>query len=212
MAFPVQLKTARSSNATPVSSVDNVIGELESALADLLDVPLNTNLNEPVSGGRAKYAQIADSNTVANTTTQTAFDKSYSIPANTLAVGNIIRLHAWGVNRLATGTCTLRVRIGGGQVMIVSLPFAAIGVDVWWDFKAAFIVRSIGASGSIQPGRPMETIYGAASLETPVGPVTVDTTIARVLDLTVEWSAANVGNTITMRGLVVEILPASSTS
>ena len=44
MALPKQLKTARMTNATKRSEIDNKVGELESALADIFGYPVNTDI------------------------------------------------------------------------------------------------------------------------------------------------------------------------
>ena len=64
MALPNQLKSARLTNATPGSSIDDEIGNLEKAICDILGIPIDTNINNAllsvVSGG-IKTLQLADS-------------------------------------------------------------------------------------------------------------------------------------------------------
>ena len=215
MALPQQLKTARLSNATAVSSIDNVIGELEQAVADILGVPVNTDITEAVGGGRAKYAQITDSAAIANTTVETAFNKTYTIPANSLAVGNVVKVRAFGkYSSNSLSSLTLRIRLAGSWMFSVVNGAAQTGTDMAWYAEAIGIIRAIGASGSIENGVGLgytfATAFGAAGVGIPG--FTFDTTVNKVIDLVAQWGVASAGNTITMLGLTVEIIPASSTS
>lgn len=221
MALPQQLMTARATNATPVSSVDNVLGEAEQAIADILGVPVNTPITEVVTG-RAKYAQVTDSAAIANTAVETAFNKTYSIPANSLAVGNIIRVKAFGTyGAVSLPNLTLRIRIGANNVSLHAIT-AGTNTGLPWFVEVDVIVRAIGASGQIIVG-PQNAISqangtdpsGAQSksyLLTGFTTYTIDTTAAKTVDVTAQWGTASASNTITMRGLTVEIIPAASTS
>jgi len=223
VALPQQLKTARSSNATAVSSIDNVIGEVEQAVADILGVPVNTDITEAVGGGRVKYAQITDSAAIANTVTETAFNKTYTIPANSLAVGNVIKISAFGkYGQISNPNLAFRVRVGGNAISQHPVTVAGVGTDIAWYVEALAIVRAIGVSGqiiagphfgmvaSVLNGHPAELQDGAYLLTAST--FTLDTTASKIADVTAQWGVANASNTVTMRGLTVEIIPASSTS
>ena len=222
MALPQQLKTARASNATAVSSIDNVIGEVEQAVADILGVPVNTDITEAVGGGRVKYAQITDSAAIANTAVQTAFDRAYTIPANTLAVGNLIRIAGFGkYDAVSAPNLELRIRIGGNQIALFPVT-AGSTTGLPWYIEGSVIVRAIGAAGQIivgvqfgmaqangtHPAGILEKSYLLTGFTT----YTIDTTAGKVVDVTATWGVASPSNTITMRGLTVELLPAASTS
>jgi len=58
MALPQQVKTARLSDSTTASTIDNEIGNLEQAIADIFGIPVNTNITAAimvvVAGGLTK--------------------------------------------------------------------------------------------------------------------------------------------------------------
>lgn len=58
MALPAQLKSARLSDSSPGITIDNELGNAEKALADILGIPINTDiaaaLFEVVAGGLNK--------------------------------------------------------------------------------------------------------------------------------------------------------------
>jgi len=214
VALPQQLKTARSSNATAVSSIDNVIGEVEQAVADILGVPVNTDITEVVTG-RAKYAQIADSSAINATVTETAFDKSYTIPANILAVGNIIRIRASGIFTAAgAASINLRVRIGA-NVVLLHAQAVSTQTNAPWVIEGSAVVRSIGAAGVLAVGAGFGAFFllNMRGNDSVVSSFTLDTTAGKVVDVTAQWPSFPGGtNTITMKTLTVELLPAASTS
>lgn len=212
MALPQQLKSARYTNSLTVSSIDNSFGEVESAIADILGVPVDTTINSPISG-HTRYAQVNDSAAVANTVTQTAFNKTFTIPGNSLAVGDLIKIRAFGkYSAVSNPGLSLRIRIGGTVMYGMTPSGIPNGTDIPWFIEAMGVVRAIGAGGTVAV-----TIWGGAIYTTGAGVPTilslsVDTTGGRVVDLTAEWSVASPSNTVTMQGLIVEILGAGSTS
>ena len=150
-------------------------------------------------------------NTVADTTSKTAFLSSCTIPANRLAVGCLVRIRARGFHS-TTGTPTLLFELEIGGIVALTLPFTCgSGVsDKGWSFEADAVVTAIGASGNLE-------VNGEGSLATStttalhghglnVGGITKDTTATISIIPYVTWGSASPSNTVTLHTLTVEIL------
>jgi len=71
MALPQQLKTARMTNATLGSQIDDNVGALEQALADILGAPVNTDITNAIAeivaaGLKSLYYQDAAADPTVN--------------------------------------------------------------------------------------------------------------------------------------------------
>lgn len=159
--------------------------------------------NVPLSGTvKADYAVT----TVANTITETALN-SYSIPANSLAANRVIRVTATGVYSTAnaTDTVTLRGRIAATTWhSIVST--AATVTNVQWSASWVIIVATTGAAGTAESQLPWAFVNSVFKSDPATAVKSIDTTLARTLDITAQWSAAAAGNTISIRQFAVEVL------
>lgn len=157
-----------------------------------------------------------DANVVG--TTETAL-RSFTLPANSLRVGDVIRVRVCGTgDRTSIGApnLTFRLRWGGvsGTILAATAalapPSATITNDLW-EFSSDIHVRAIGASGSMFPQSVIRAIAGTsvlgsaslfsmpASGTSPDGTtsaVTVATDVSKVLVLTAQWGGATAGNVI----------------
>lgn len=179
--------------------------------ADLLDGKDETDIR------RTRYASIATSSAIANTTTETIFDKNYTIPAGRLVAGSVVRIVAHGTYA-TTGTpvLTLRGRVGGVGGMnfgSASGTMAAVGTS-GWNAVFVFALRAAGASGTAVPGYGAAGFVGSTDmLPSTVGATgTVNTTGTLSLVLTAQWGTASASNTINCTSIVVDIEDAVSTS
>lgn len=155
--------------------------------------------------------------TVANTASESIIAEM-TIPANDAVQGAIYRITAWGIASV-TGTPTLNIRakfggIGGSQFAQTGEMTASSGVtNKCWNVEAYVVILSTGVSGSIF-GRMTTvenlTVAGTNPSSIPVtridgsGTSTQDTTIAKDLILTADWSVASASNTLTCRGYRTE--------
>jgi hypothetical protein len=212
MPLPTQLKSARISGASAVSGFPTTLGQLEQALCDILGIPIDTNVTSAI-GAKTQYAEITDGNTVTNTSVETALTKNFTIPANTLAAGSIIR---WGMTaEVAIGVVhalALKARIGGSTLHTVSLNPPSAGII---SIEGALVARTIGAAGVLIPSTFGVTWNLGASVA-PVVPVatsfTKDTTGTLVLDFTVQWTTGAPADSVTQKSFWAQVIPAASTS
>lgn len=163
----------------------------------------------PTSGGSVLFAATAASTALNTHTTITAFDVAYTIPANTLAVGDILRikaavLFANASNSTETSVITLKV---GGLTIVATAALDHAAADVAL-LDVIVHVRAIGASGSVvalgtqSAGPPasatMKPFYTAAQ--------TLDTTATAAVTVSQTNSASHANTGGQLVDLLVEKL------
>ncbi len=159
-------------------------------------------------------------NTVANTATETVYASSYTIPANSLVAGSVIRLTLYGVYSTALVAPSIRVKIKFGSTIMLDTgvisPLVAGDTNVGWSATATFIIDSIGASGAIESQGVMlfqtSTTASATTNVENTAAITVDTTTAQAITATIQWGTASASNTSTLREMVIELLPPAGSS
>lgn len=158
------------------------------------------------NGSALLYTNVADSAAVTNTTTETAFDKSYTIKGSLLEVGDVIRIRAKVKATATNGTDTLTIKAKVGTEVVATTgaldvadnDLAYIDVDV--------VVRAIGASGKLSAAG-IAKIGGASAVPTIIGTdgeQTEDISGNVAVTITATWSVANAGNSCLLRDLIVE--------
>lgn len=154
-----------------------------------------------VRDGNVVFSNAASSAAVTNTTVETAFDVSHSIPANFLKVGDIIRIRAAARATATNSTDTLTLKLKLGTTVIATTATIDVANGDAGFFDVSFRVRSIGATGSIATA-------GEATLKTTTTAVTgvhtIDTTAANAVAVTATWSVANAGNSAELTSLEIE--------
>lgn len=155
------------------------------------------------------YANTAESAEHENTTDAADFDKSYTIAANTLKAGDVIRIrgHVTVNDNNAADTLTLLLKIG--SVTIVSSDALDVADGDIFYFDAEVIVRTIGAAGTIVANGI--TAYDAAGTDTEpnnfvLAETALDTTAAAKIAVNADWSAAHADNEASLTMLTVELL------
>lgn len=152
----------------------------------------------------------AASSTITNTTTETAFSTTFSIPANRLRVGSVLRLRARASvsSGNSTDTLTLRARLtneagallGEGPAVDVTNGGGDVG-----DIDLEMIVRTLGGGGTMMTSGKIGLLTAVTSTGS-AGAVTIDTTAANVLVITAQWSVASASNIVAMDGGSLQIV------
>lgn len=155
---------------------------------------------------RTQYTNTAASAAVTNTVAETAFDKTYVQPANTLRAGDVlkIRLLVRATSTNSTDTLNVKLKIGTtvlaatGAVDVANDDCAYIDVDV--------VIRTIGATGTlVAMGQTSLGVLGTATFRPAhLASTAVDTTAAQTISATATWSVANAGNSCRLEILSVE--------
>jgi hypothetical protein len=165
-----------------------------------------TLIKSPSSASHTLYSSVAASAAVTNTATETAFDKSYTIPANTLVVGDVLTIRGEGIATATHSTDTLKITVKIGTTVLVATALVDVADNDIFDFEVNIEVRTIGASGTfVAYGY---TSIGASGTVNPIsftkGSTAIDTTATQALTVTAKWSVADVGNSVRLDALDVE--------
>lgn len=158
------------------------------------------------------YTNTAASTAVSNTTTETLFDKSYSIPANSLRVGQLIRIRYQVIATATNSTDTLAVKLYiGGLTGTALISHAATDVAdnnvVSGEYEV--ILRTVGASGTMVGCGTYKSVPAAEGTMTIkddiLASTAIDTTAAQVIGVSATWSVASASNSCRLDFLRVEI-------
>jgi hypothetical protein len=159
-----------------------------------------------ITGGL--YAQTANSTPITNTVVETSLINggvgSLSVPANFFKVGDSFRVVTAGVLNAANNQ-TIRIRVKAGSIILLDSGTQAITniTNDVFSLNVDFTIRQLGAAG-VASIVSLGTFHYAktsnASVQgfafNQVNSTTFDTTISNTLDITVQWGAANTGNSI----------------
>lgn len=169
-------------------------------------------LVKALSESETLYVNTADSAALTNTVTETAFDKSYTIPANMLKVGDVIRISAQVLATATNSTDTLTVRLKIGSTTIISTGAVDVANNDIATITCELVVRTIGASGTfVGTGEQSLGVPGTVTSK-PFNLVstTIDTTATQAITVTGQWSVASASNSCKLTLLDVGIDRAAS--
>lgn len=171
--------------------------------SDISLTPVGTLLysNTSVPGG----------NTVANTTTPTSFSSGYTVPANGLVTGTVLRVKAYGLYSTALIAPTIKADLlfGGAAILTTGVITAVAGVtNAGWWAEGYLIVDTTGATGTLESQGYGEfataATTGLSVNLTNTGTATIDTTASNAIAIRITWGTADASNSITLRQLTVE--------
>lgn len=174
----------------------------------------NGTIDAPVNGwlGGIVYSAVAASAVHSDTTTEALFDKQYSIPADTLVAGSVIKVRFQGIATAtnSTDTLTIKLYIGGltGTAILTGTATNATDNDIFTG-EALIQVRTAGASGTLVAVASGNIVPALTRVAVPVFQITastaIDTTAAQVIGVGADWSVASASNSARLDIMVVEI-------
>jgi len=154
------------------------------------------------------YSQTANSTPVTNTTVETSLINggvgTLSVPANGFQVGDSFRAVMAGILNCVNNQ-TIRIKVKSGSVVFADSGIQAISniTNDVFSLNIDFTIRQIGSTGVasiISLGTFHYTKTSNGNIEgfsfNTLNNTTFDTTVSNTLDITIEWGAANVGNSI----------------
>jgi len=159
-----------------------------------------------ITGGL--FAQTANSTIITNTTVETSLINggvgSLSVPANAFKVGDSFRVVTAGVLNAANNQ-TIRIKVKAGSIVLLDSLAQNITniINDVFSLNVDFTVRQLGAAG-VASIVSLGTFHYAktsnASVQgfafNVVNSTTFNTTIPNTLNITVQWGAADPGNSI----------------
>lgn len=169
----------------------------------------------PVNGwlGGVVYSSVAASAAHSNTTTEALFDKQYSIPANTLVAGSVIKVRYQGIATATNSSDTLLIKlyIGGlsGTAILTGTATDVADNNIFAG-EALIQIRTAGASGTLVAVGTHTDVPAASGTATHgiteiTASTTIDTTAAQVIGVGADWSVASASNSARLDIMVVEI-------
>jgi hypothetical protein len=195
-----------------------------SSLTNWYSTPFASTATQEVTKLFCCLACTVVANTMAETslfTGATGVVGSRTIPANTLVAGNLLRLTLYGSwDFTGSPTITLKFKLGTTTVLSsIHTPTAGNGASWGSGPPVQVSVLATGASGSVGGYGTLALVSTATSYGEQLVPggsggaytgsgsaVTIDTTVALTMDLTVQWGAAASGNTIQILHAVLELV------
>jgi hypothetical protein len=162
--------------------------------------------------GGVVYRNVAASTAHSDTTTEALFDTQYSIPANTLKAGSVVKVKFQGIATATNSSDTLTVKlyIGGlsGTAILTGTATDATNNDIFTG-EATIVIRTAGASGTLVAVASGNIVPAATRVAVPVFQITasttIDTTAAQVVGVGADWSVASASNSARLDIMVVEI-------
>lgn len=159
------------------------------------------------------YSSVAASTAITNTATETEFDAAYTLPANILKPGSLLRIRYQGIQTAqnSTNTLGLKLYIGGKAGTALQTISAAQGAaNNIFAGEYYLAVRTIGASGTFVGWGAYTATPAASGTATMVVGISastaIDTTAAQKIAVAATWSVANAGNSVRLDYLALEML------
>ena len=168
--------------------------------------------NIPGVASLVAYSNEAASSAISNTTTETAFDTSYTFPKNSLAAGQVIKIKWQGIatSTNSTDTLAIKVYIGGitGTLLFTHAATDVANNNVFMG-EYELIVRTVGASGTVVgfgTGKSVPAAEGTATYKDDIlASTTIDTTAVQQVAVSATWSVASSSNSVRLDFLTVEV-------
>lgn len=168
--------------------------------------PKVTTKGLPAAVQQMLFVSATASNSVTNTTTQTAFNQNVTLPANFLTAGRGIR--ATGYFTYTGGTTnTLQLAFALGTTVVAGPTLTVTVADIGTVFRLEVeaVCTVAGASGNVARFR-----YGIINGQAPTiganATLAINTTSSLVAQFVAIWSVANAGDTVQMNYISIEAL------
>lgn len=169
-----------------------------------------SNLTETVSNlVKCVYTQTT-SVTVSDSVIETSLMTStHDFPANFFIEGRQLLVRLRGFHS-ASGNPNIRIRIKLNSTVVLDTGSVNSGnsTNSYFDIDGVINCRTVGSSGTVMgQGFYLEAGGGAGHLQmVNLSPITLNTTIAQTLDITVQWGTASASNTLTATNGYIMIL------
>lgn len=175
-----------------------------------LIVRAGSNLSAEQTHGGVVYASTAASTAHENTTDAAVFNTRYTVPANALTAGTVIKIKYQGIATATNSTDTLTIRLLIGTTALLVGTATDVANNNIFAGEFTLVIRTVGASGTmVGYGTHTEApaASGTASHATTeiLASTTIDTTSTQVIGVEADWSVAHAGNSCRLDMLVVEM-------
>lgn len=144
--------------------------------------------------------------TVANTTTETAFSKTFTIPEGYCATGRVLRVSGYGLFSGKSGdSLTVRIKLASTTIATTQATnFSSNWTAQGWTTSFTIMCPEDSGTGKTLTTQGMFTFAGDKNQQLPYTTSSIDTDTDQELSITAQWSAADTGNTITLNSFILE--------
>ena len=168
-------------------------------------------LSADTTDGGSQVANVAvvASTALTASNAETNFDNSdVTIPANTLRVGDVIRVRAQGICTATNSTDTFTGKIKLGSNVVLSTGAVDVANNDIFYLEADVVVRTIGSSGTVVAAG-VQALGAEGTVTAKPGKLasaTADTTGALTIAVSGQWSTTSAGNSCRLDVCNIEIL------
>lgn len=164
-----------------------------------------------VVGGLAYSNTAASTAVTGSTTAEQVFSTGYTIPANTLKAGTVVKVRAQGIatTTQSTDAVAYKLYIGGsgGTALITAASTDAANSDTF-QMECLLVCRTAGTTGTfVSTGTyKVSSAEGTMVVKDDItASTTVNTTANQAIAVTATWNVANATNSCRLDILTVEI-------
>lgn len=187
------------------------IAPIEGMQAWIADEDINVTYDGVSWFARSRLMQISTSSStaVANTTSETNFSVTATLPAVKInRVGRAFRVTARGIlSFVSSATIVFKLKLGTTSILVYpSLGAGTTQTNLPWGFSAIIHTKATGASGSVRVSGSTMGLSGRSGTMPPTADVTVDLTAGGAVTVSAQWSAASASNTVQLDHLILEDL------
>lgn len=159
------------------------------------------------------YVNTAASTAISGTASETAFDTNYTIPANFLRAGAVLKVRYQGIATATNGTDTLAIKlyIGGlaGTVLLAGTATDVANNNIFGG-EATIVIRTVGASGTfVAVGTHIKVPAASGTAVQDICEITastaIDTTATKLITASATWSTSSGSNSCRMDVFTVEM-------
>lgn len=146
--------------------------------------------------------------TVANTVTPTSLVGtgvgSMTLPSNFFAIGRTLILKAKGYISSIASTIDIQIKAGSTVLLDTSVVTTPGSTNTGVEIEALITGRTTGVTGTVTGQGKFVDFANYPMVNT--APITLNTTTTQLVDVICTWGTANVGNTLTITNLYLEVL------
>lgn len=162
-----------------------------------------------VGNMKLRLAAVPSSDTVTNTTTETAFSTIHAIEAGLLTPNDLIVVEAGGMLSSTSAAPTMRWRLKFGTTTLIDTTALTVNnyTNVPWSLRVRIICATSGSPGTAVALAEFQIGQVGAgyiiTLNSGTTPPSITTSSSQNISLTAQWSAASTSNIVTLQQLVV---------
>ncbi len=145
------------------------------------------------------FSNATPSGIITNTVDETDFDVTAELP--TLKAGDVIKITARGITPATHSTDTLSVNLYVGDLLVATVAVTDVANGNEFQIDASLFVTASGMQGLVrQSTLAVPSAWTFSDVGVP------DTAVnGKIIKATAIWSVADVGNTVILTQLVVEL-------